>query len=102
MSSQPHAVRLSLPAAKVLAARPEQAVQMVWDVLDVEQGDIEAGSATAPARQRSARQGLLVEGPARPGRERRLLPGRGRVPAVGEDQALVLDHLSAPAHRAGG
>ncbi|WP_406723554.1 hypothetical protein WJ438_01085 [Streptomyces sp. GD-15H] len=31
---QPYAVRLSPPAAKVLAALPESAEQMVWDVLD--------------------------------------------------------------------
>ncbi|MFE7447074.1 hypothetical protein ACFU7X_42215 [Streptomyces chartreusis] len=30
----PYAVRLSPPAAKVLAALPEHAEQMVWDVLD--------------------------------------------------------------------
>ncbi|MGW4985304.1 hypothetical protein [Streptomyces mirabilis] len=31
---QPYAVRLSPPAVKVLAALPEHAEQMVWDVLD--------------------------------------------------------------------
>ncbi|MCX5346105.1 hypothetical protein [Streptomyces atratus] len=31
---QPYAVRLSPPAAKVLATLPEHAEQMVWDVLD--------------------------------------------------------------------
>ncbi|WP_258308653.1 type II toxin-antitoxin system RelE/ParE family toxin [Streptomyces sp. NWU339] len=35
MSGQhPYAVRISPPAAKVLAALPEPAEQMVWDVLD--------------------------------------------------------------------
>ncbi|MGW2874726.1 hypothetical protein ACWDBP_00180 [Streptomyces sp. NPDC001233] len=31
---QPYSVRLSPPVAKVLAALPEHAEQMVWDVLD--------------------------------------------------------------------
>ncbi|MEU7031383.1 hypothetical protein AB0A60_32405 [Streptomyces sp. NPDC046275] len=31
---QPYAVRLSPPAAKVLAALPEHAEQTAWDVLD--------------------------------------------------------------------
>ncbi|MFJ9968518.1 hypothetical protein [Streptomyces avermitilis] len=39
MSGQPYAVRLSPPAAKVLAALPEHAEQMVWDVLDAGAGN---------------------------------------------------------------
>ncbi|MFD8650816.1 MULTISPECIES: hypothetical protein [Streptomyces] len=39
MTGQPYAVRLSPPAAKVLAALPEHAEQMVWDVLDAAAGN---------------------------------------------------------------
>lgn len=39
MTGQPYAVRLSPPAAKVLAALPEPAEQMVWDVLDAAAGN---------------------------------------------------------------
>ncbi|MFE9859215.1 hypothetical protein [Streptomyces sp. NPDC005780] len=39
MSGQPYAVRLSPPAAKVLAGLPEHAEQMVWDVLDAAAGN---------------------------------------------------------------
>ncbi|MER5662741.1 hypothetical protein [Streptomyces mirabilis] len=39
MSGQPYAVRLSPPAAKVLAGLPEHAEQMVWDVLDSAAGN---------------------------------------------------------------
>ncbi|WP_329537346.1 hypothetical protein OG568_53880 (plasmid) [Streptomyces sp. NBC_01450] len=39
MSSQPYVVRLSPPAAKVLAGLPEHAEQMVWDVLDAATGN---------------------------------------------------------------
>ncbi|MCT9011005.1 hypothetical protein [Streptomyces rhizosphaerihabitans] len=39
MSGQPYAVRLSPPAAKVLAALPEHAEQMIWDVLDAAAGN---------------------------------------------------------------
>ncbi|MEU6670072.1 hypothetical protein [Streptomyces sp. NPDC046727] len=38
MTGQPHAVRLSPPAAKVLTALPEDAEQMVWDLLDAAAG----------------------------------------------------------------
>ncbi|MFG2986988.1 hypothetical protein ACGFYQ_38045 [Streptomyces sp. NPDC048258] len=34
MSAQPYAVRLSPPAAKVLANLPEHAEETVWDLLD--------------------------------------------------------------------
>jgi hypothetical protein len=39
VSGQPYAVRLSPPAAKVLAAWPEHAEQMVCDVLDAAAGN---------------------------------------------------------------
>ncbi|MCX4821074.1 hypothetical protein OG883_14350 [Streptomyces sp. NBC_01142] len=39
MSGQPYAVRLSPPAAKVLAELPEHAEEMVWDVLDAAAAD---------------------------------------------------------------
>ena len=34
MTSQPYAVRISAPAAKVLAELPDHAEETVWDVLD--------------------------------------------------------------------
>jgi hypothetical protein len=34
VTGQPYAIRLSPPAAKVLAALPEHVEDMVWDVLD--------------------------------------------------------------------
>ncbi|MFC8349581.1 hypothetical protein [Streptomyces sp. NPDC057280] len=39
MTGQPYAVRLSAQAAKVLAALPERAEQMAWDVLDAAAGN---------------------------------------------------------------
>jgi hypothetical protein len=38
VNGRPYAVRLSAPAAKVLAALPEHAEQMAWDVLDAATG----------------------------------------------------------------
>ncbi|WP_405681127.1 hypothetical protein OG239_00570 [Streptomyces sp. NBC_00868] len=39
MSPQPYAVRLSTPAAKVLAELPEHAEETVWDLLDAAAAD---------------------------------------------------------------
>ncbi|MFF8271826.1 hypothetical protein ACF059_31295 [Streptomyces sp. NPDC016562] len=39
MSLQPYAVRLSTPAAKVLAELPEHAEGTVWDLLDAAAAD---------------------------------------------------------------
>ncbi|MCX5015198.1 MULTISPECIES: hypothetical protein [unclassified Streptomyces] len=39
MSGRPYAVRLSPPAAKVLAALPEHAEETVWDLLDAAAAD---------------------------------------------------------------
>ncbi|MFH7340569.1 hypothetical protein [Streptomyces sp. KHY 26] len=38
MTGQPYAVRLSAQATKVLAALPEHAEQITWDVLDAAAG----------------------------------------------------------------
>ncbi|MFF4450805.1 hypothetical protein [Streptomyces sp. NPDC001502] len=39
MSLQPYAVRLSTPAAKVLAELPEHAEETTWDLLDAAAAD---------------------------------------------------------------
>ncbi|MGW8359025.1 hypothetical protein ACWGK1_00380 [Streptomyces wedmorensis] len=39
MSVQPYAVRISTPAAKVLAELPEHAEETVWDLLDAAAAD---------------------------------------------------------------